>query len=168
MKRVVAAFAVAVIAGASAGAFAHEDPNSETKAQRCDTWARNNHPGGHEHDSTSDVNLGDPLGTEIHQQSGHYVLRSAPGYAEVVGGQSYRGPDPDGNEFPGQGGYVQGEVDPVAGAPDADFNAAYFGPDADHPPAADPTAIQNWADGQYGHVCVSVANNKVEQETREP
>ena len=170
--RILAAAVLATIAFASAGAMAHPDPNADP--QRCDRWWRpghgtgtgnNNYP-SHEHQSSSDVVVGDPAGTRIHGQSGHYVVRNQYGYVEVVGGQSYRGPDPQGNSFPGQGGYVQGEVDVAEGAPDVDFFAATFGPDDGQIPPDDPV---QWAvfDG-YTKGCVNVAGQQVEQQSREP
>ena len=170
--RILAAAAVTAIALSAGGAFAHEDHNADP--QRCDRWWRSGHGTGqnngnypsHEHGSSSDVAAGDPANSTFHGQSGHYVVRNDYGYVEVVGGQSYRGPDPQGNSFPGQGGYVQGEIDPAEGAPDVDFFAAFFGPDDGQIPPGDPV---QWALlDAYGKGCVNVAGTQVEQQTREP
>lgn len=169
---------IAVALGSSAATAQHGEPNNDST--RCDTWYRQGHewppppPGkpppkdSHGHESGSDVKVGDPAHTVIHGQSGHYVVRNDYGYVEVVGGQAYRGPDPNGNSFPGQGGYVQGEIDVAPGVPDADYNVAFFGPDFDHLPAADPAAIRAWAEGTYGRVCVNAGGNQQEIETRRP
>jgi len=161
--RIAAAGMIVFIALASAvGAGAHDDPSPDS--QRCDTWARaTGHPGGHEHPHGSDIDAG---AAEVHAVSGHYVVRSGPAYVEIVGGQSYRGPDPSGNDFPGQGGFVQAEVDAGNGTPDADLNVAFFGPDADHPPTNGDVA--GWAQGSYAKGCVNAAGQQVEQQSRNP
>ena len=163
-RTIVATFIATVLASASFAAADHTDPNADST--RCDTWKRDGHTGGHNHDAGSDIALGDPAGTVIHAQSGHYVADNDHGYLEVVGGQSYRGPDPDDNDFPGQGGYVQGELDPAGGPGDVDFNAAFFGPNVDAPPTDGD--VGGWAQESYLHLCVSAADTKVEQESREP
>lgn len=172
-KRLVLTACVALALGAAPFALAHDDESKDT--QRCDTWSRPTHtpdeetPDSHHHTSGSDVvPPGEPAGTRGHGHSGHYYVRNDYGYVEVVGGQAYRGPDPDGNDFPGQGGYVQGEVDPGSGAPDGDFNLAFFGPDFDHLPAADPAAIQAWVNGTYGKLCLNAGGQQQEAETRDP
>lgn len=165
-KRLILASLIIAVLGAVPFAQAHND---SADPKRCDNWYRDGHeaPAGsrddHHHTSTSDVKPGDPANTSVHGQSGHYVVRNNYGYVEVVGGQSYKGPNPQGKSFPGQGGFVQGEVDPGSGAPDADFNAAAFGPDTSHP-AADP----NWATGTYARGCANAAGNQAEQQSRNP
>ena len=165
LKRAIIATVVAAVLGTTPFAGAdHTDPNADPG--RCDTWKRDGHTGGHGHDSGSDVALGDPAGTVLHAQSGHYVADNDHGYAEVVGGQSYRGPDDDGNDFPGQGGYVQGEIDPAGAPGDVDYRASFFGPNADAPPTDGDVA--GWAQESYLEVCVNAAGTQVEQESREP
>jgi hypothetical protein len=180
VKRLFLACCILSVLGAASLAGAHGDDTADTT--KCDTWWRSGHGTGtsqqnypsHHHTHSSDTALGDPAHTVVHGQSGHYVVRNDLGYVEVVGGQSYRGPDPQGNSFPGQGGYVQGEVDapnnPALGSNnhDVDFFAAVFGPDVDQPPAADPAAIQDWAQGTYAKGCVDVAGQHQEQQSREP
>lgn len=165
---VAAGLAAALVAGS---APAHQDPNSDPDTgtnRRCDTWYRPNHGTGDAEDNAGyDENTGqdnpgshhDTAGSDIgpvHSQQGHHLVRDQAGYVEVVGGQGYDGPD---NQ--GQGGYVQGELDPGSGAPDVDFHFNFFGPDIDRLPAADPTAIQNWALAQDAFVCVNAANSRV-------
>lgn len=171
-RRILAAAALTAIALSSGGAFAHDDHNAD--ARKCDSWWRRGHGTGnqnqnypsHEHQSSSDINAGDPAGTSVHGQSGHYVVRNDYGYVEVVGGQSYRGPDPQNHSFPGQGGYVQGEIDVAPGVPDVDFFAGVFGPDDGDIPPGDPV---QWAVlDAYAKGCVNVAGQQVEQQSREP
>ncbi|HVL32375.1 MAG TPA: hypothetical protein VM600_02215 [Actinomycetota bacterium] len=168
--RVFLALILTLAALVAAPAAAHDDQSPD--AQRCDTWYRQGHTAtptskdDHHHASSSDIALNDPAGTVIHAHSGHYVLRNRYGYVTVVGGGSYRGPGPDGSPFPGQGGFVQGEVDPGSGLPDADFNVAAFGPDADHPPTGGDVA--GWARASYARGCVDAAGTRAEHESRKP
>lgn len=160
-KLALAALAAIMALTVAQGASAHRDPTPDLN--RCDTWSRPGHttaPGtSHEdRDTSSDVNGG---AVYLHQHGGHYALRGEAFYVEVVGGQGYRGPSPSGQMNPGQGGYVQGEVDPGMGVPDADFHTAVFGPDVDHPPAANPAAVQTWANGYNYLACINVANQKL-------
>lgn len=172
-KRMIGAAFLIVAMAAMGSASAHDDSSSDSS--RCDTRTRYGHnnagntdqPGTHEHDSSSDVPLAG--GYEVHQQSGHYVVRGPAGYVEVIGGGSYRG-DPasaPGNfTFPGQGGLVQGEVDPGSGAPDADFNVSFFGPNADAAPTAIAADPAGWAQASYLSGCVNVAGTQVSQQSR--
>lgn len=142
-RRLMAMIAVAAIAFSGGSAFAHRDKNTESNAQRCDTWYRDgtapddtpyddNHNGA-TWDNGPATSVGDPAQTQVVNEGGHYVVRNDHGYVEVVGGQDYRRPlgDPNG----ARGGYVQGEIDPVnptnpnqALVPggDADFHASTF------------------------------------------
>ncbi|HEX9695269.1 MAG TPA: hypothetical protein VGB64_03030 [Actinomycetota bacterium] len=162
MKKIALAAVAAVLAlSVAQGASAHRDPTPDS-SNRCDTWWRNGHttsPGSsHEHTASADINAGVVY---VHQHGGHYVVRNEYAYVEVVGGQGYRGPSPSGQTYPGQGGIVQGEIDPGMGIPDVDFHGNVFGPDVDHPPAADPAAIQSWANGYNYLACVNAANSKI-------
>jgi len=85
----------------------------------------------------------------VHQHTGHYVVRNDYAYVEVVGGGGYSRPDA------GQGGYVQGEVDPVAGGPDADFHGNAF-------------ATGSGGTGHAEAVCLSVADQKVGDQGEQP
>lgn len=160
-KMALAAVAAIMALAVAQGASAHRDPTPDQN--RCDTWSRPGHTTGpgtsHDHTNpSSDQNLG---AAYVHNHGGHYVVRGDTFYVEVVGGQGYHGPSPTGQMNPGQGGYVQGEIDPGSGAPDADFHANAFGPDADRPPAADPGAVQAWANGYNYLACLNVANSKL-------
>lgn len=161
-KRFLLLAAVAVAIASPAVVRAHGDPNADPTS--CDTWQRTGH--AHDHPSSSDIPV--PVnGGVIYSHTGHHGVRTNSGYVEVVGGGAYRGPDPDGNFFPGQGGYIQGEIDTGAGRPDVDFNVAYFGPNVDDPPS-NAGEVSPWVNGQYGKVCVNVAGTQVERETRAP
>jgi len=147
---------LAAIASVSV-AGAHEDPNPDgnnNSATRCDTWYRETHESGsgsnkHSEDHTNEFDNGEVApGVYVHNHTGHYVVRGDGFYIEVVGGGGY---SRDGN----QGGYVQGEVDPVEGAPDADFHFDSFAG------ARSPTTDD-------AHVCLSVADTKVGDEGEQP
>lgn len=179
-KRFLIGACIAIAFGVVPAQAHKEHAGKETS--RCDSWYRSGHftdanadgkpdepyNGSHHHTSGSDINDLRPVAnTEIHGQSGHYVVRNDYGYLEVVGGQSYKGPNPQGKFFPGQGGYVQGEIDPGSSAPDADFNAAFFGPKTEAPPS-DPNGVVPWVNGSYVKVCADSAGNRVEQQSRTP
>ncbi|HVL91008.1 MAG TPA: hypothetical protein VM841_12315 [Actinomycetota bacterium] len=160
-KLALAAVAASIALSGAQGAFAHRDTTPDT-GNRCDTWSRPGHGTGdsHHHTGSADINGGVVF---VHQHGGHYVVRNDNAYVEVVGGQGYRGPSPTGQMNPGQGGYVQGEADlGIAGVPDADFHANVFSPDADHPPALTPQAVQTWANGYNYLACLNVANSRIE------
>lgn len=170
---------VAIVLGVAPIAGAHNEYNGKEGTSRCDSWYRPGHDtgtdgkpkdqykGSHEHESTSDINDLRPVAnTEIHQQSGHYVVRNNYGYIEVVGGGTYKGPTPQGKYLPGQGGYVQGEIDPASGF-DVEFLAAFFGPKTEAPPSG-PEGVVPFVTGSYGKACVDSSGHKVEQQTRTP
>lgn len=180
-KRLIIGFCVAAVLGAVPTAYAHKE-HAGKEIGRCDSWYRSGHftdgnndgkpdenyNGSHHHTSGSDINDLRPVAnTEIHGQSGHYVVRNDYGYVEVVGGQSYKGPNPSGKFFPGQGGYVQGEVDPGNGAPDADFGAFFFGPKTEAPPSS-PDQVVPFVNGSYAKACVDTSGQRVEQQSRTP
>lgn len=153
MKRLHVLGLLLATALAGPSAFAHEDYNDDGdrySARRCDTYYRDGHHGSsstprgarHSEDDTSEFDNGDPTGTGavyVHNETGHYVVRGDGFYVEVIGGSYTR----DGLA----GGFVQGEVDPVEGGPDADFHVgSYAG-------ATEPIHSEN--------ACVSAADNKV-------
>lgn len=163
--------ALGIAQGAGAAPNQHKDDTAETNAQRCDTWARdvddhglNDHDAdndGASYDHTDGSDIEDVPGVEVHSHSGHHVARHESGYVEVVGGQSYHGPYPHGN----QGGYVQGEVDPAdadndpdESGPDADFHANFFGPNLSDPVNGSITDPDNPL--AAGRVCVAVNTTK--------
>lgn len=161
MKRIaLAAVAAAIALSGAQGAIAHRDPSPDP-GNRCDTWWRNGHGTGSSHEHTGSADISAPGVATFHNHGGHYVLRNDYGYVEVVGGQGYRGPSPTGQMNPGQGGFVQGEIDAGSGTPDVDFHTNTFAPDVDHPPAATPTAIQSWANGYNYFACVNAANSRL-------
>ena len=168
--RVLLTLVVIAIALATGPAPAHDDPTVDDA--RCDTWYRTGHQpdprvkDSHEHRSSSDIHVESERNTHFHGQSGHYVVRNDLGYIEIVGGQAYRGPAPSGENFPGQGGFVQGEVDLGPNTPDADFNLAFFGPDFDHLP--EPEDAVAWATASYARACIDAAGHHAEQHSREP
>lgn len=181
-KRFLIGTAVAVVLGVIPAANAHQEHAGKEATARCDSWYRQGHfadanndgkpdepyNGSHHHKSSSDINdLNAVAHTEIHGQSGHYVVRNDYGYVEVVGGQSYKGPSPQSKFFPGQGGYVQGEIDVANGAPDAEFFAAAFGPKTETPPT-DPNGVVPWVNGSYAKACVDASGQRAEQQTRTP
>jgi len=154
MKRshVFALATVTAIIGPAA--FAHEDPNDDGNrysTTRCDTYYRDGHYGSnttpkgarHSEDHNSEFDKGDVTGTGlvyVHDHTGHYAVRGDGYYVEVIGGGGF---NRDGN----QGGFAQGEVDPVEGGPDVDFHGgAYAGTNGDM---------------HSENACVSAAENKV-------
>lgn len=171
---------VAIVLGVAPIASAHKE-SSGKEVTRCDSWYRPGHDtgtdgkptnpynGSHEHKSGSDINNLSPVAnTTIHGQSGHYVVRNDYGYVEVVGGQSYKGPSPAGKYAPGQGGYVQGEIDAGNGTPDPEFFVAGFGPKTEAPPS-DPNGVAPWVNGTYAKACVyDGSSTRVEQQSRTP
>lgn len=159
-KFALAAIAAVLMLTVAQGASAHDDPNTDP-GNRCDTWWRNGHTtspnDSHNHSGSADISAG---GVTFHNHGGHYVLRTNAAYVEVVGGQGYRGPSPSNQTNPGQGGYVQGEIDPVKNGPDADFHANTFAPDVDHPPS-NPNNVAAWANGYNYLACVNVEDSRV-------
>jgi hypothetical protein len=166
MRRMLAMTALVAVALSGAAASAHDDSSPDGAAQRCDTWYRAGHqkgtPAHSEDHSAPDYDYGDvgyipqnqagvPAGTEtgvyVHSHTGHYVVRHDAFYVEVVGGGGY-------NRGGNQGGYVQSEVDPGSGAPDADAHADVFAGTAGAMHAED--------------ACVSVADNKVGNQGTQP
>lgn len=131
MKRMLQVALTIATALSAGSAVAHDDPNGDGNRYseyRCDTYYRDTHESGatratrHSEDDTSEFDAGDPTGTGaayVHNEPGHYVVRGNGYYVEVVGGGGY---NRDGN----QGGWVQGEVDPVSGLPDADFHVGSY------------------------------------------
>lgn len=110
-----AVVAVLLVASAPA-AWAHRDDTADPST-RCDkSAARGGHDGAAK---PGDLVIPLPNGWEVWAPGGHYVLRGADGYVEVVGGQGY-------NRNGNQGGYVQGEYDPAGPGPDVDFHANAF------------------------------------------
>lgn len=133
-------------------AFAHEDHNADGNrysTTRCDTYYRDGHYTGsskgarHSEDHASEFDEGDVTGTGaayVHNHGGHYIVRGDGFYVEVIGGGGY-------NRDGLQGGFVQGEVDPVDGAPDVDFHGGAY---------AGTTGTLH-----SENACVSAADNKV-------
>lgn len=158
--------ATLVVAAATSGTATANHDDSGDGTTRCDRWWRMSHTetatdkDSHDHEASSDVEVAP--GVVLHGHSGHYVVRTDAGYVEVVGGNAYRGPDPEGADSEGQGGYVQGEVDAGSGTPDADFHANAFGPDDRQVPPSDPAA---WLLASHGGACGNVAGRRVAQET---
>ena len=165
--RMIGAMAIVAIVGlvgASAGAHGdHSADGNNDSGKRCDTWYREGHAKdaanrkdnnanfdestGHSEDHENEFDQGETGPVYVHNHTGHYVVRHDAFYVEVVGGGGY---SRDGNN----GGYVQGEVDPGSGAPDADFHGNFFG-------------------GTNGDMhseggCVSVADTKVGDEGEQP
>lgn len=175
--RMVGAVAVVAIVGMmTASAGAHDDPSNDgnnNSPKRCDTWYREAHARdaqgdadkipkddptgsdnprfdpntGHSEDHEHGFDQGETGPLYVHNHTGHYVVRSDAFYIEVVGGGGY---SRDGNN----GGYVQGEVDPGSGAPDADFHGNFFG--------------GTNGDMHSEGACVSVADNKVGDQGEQP
>lgn len=159
MRNKVAPIVGVVIVVALAGSFAgaHEDYNDDgpnDSETRCDTWYRTDHEAGdpgeetsHEHEDEFDNGEVVP-GVYVHNHTGHYGVRGDGFYVEVVGGGGYS--NGEGN----QGGYVQGEVDLMEGAPDADFHTSTF----------------SGTDGSMHeeNLCLSVADNKIGDEGEQP
>lgn len=164
LARIALAVCLAGVLATTAATANHDD--STDGATRCDRWWRISHTesstdrDSHDHQASSDIEIAP--GVTFHGHSGHYVVRSNAGYVEVVGGNAYRGPAPDGEVSDGQGGYVQGEVDAGSGTPDADFHADAFGPDDRQVPPSDPAA---WLLASHGGACVNAAGQRVAHET---
>jgi len=164
IRRILAISTLVAIALSGAAAQAHKDYNPDgdnNSTKRCDTWYRTGHQTGsgatqHSEDHKApDYDYGDvgyipqkqagvPAGAEtgvyVHSHTGHYVVRHDAFYVEVVGGGGY-------NRGGNQGGYVQFEADPAAGAPDVDGHVDFFAGTAGSLHAED--------------ACVSVADRKV-------
>lgn len=156
IRRIFAALAIGAVALSGAAAQAHKDYNADgnnTSTKRCDTWYRTGHESGTTGNKSSDHHTSDfdngevAPGVYLHNHTGHYVVRHDAFYVEVIGGGGYAR---EGN----QGGAVQAEVDPAAGAPDADAHVDFF-------------AGTNGA-MHAENACASVADNKVGNQGTQP
>lgn len=150
MSRPLSALLAVVCTFGPSVAFAHTDPNGDGNRYsptRCDTYYRDGHygssstPKGSRHSEDHSSEFDDEAGpVTVHNHTGHYVVRSDAFYVEVVGGGGY-------NRDDNQGGFVQGEVDPVAGGPDVDFHSgAYAGTSGDR---------------HSENACISAADQKI-------
>lgn len=152
MKRLLHFGLTVAIVLSIGSADAREDHNADGNRyseKRCDTYYAPGHETGSNRanksseDHESEFDAGDVGGlglVYVHNHTGHYAVRGDSFYLEVVGGG---GNGREGN----QGGWAQGEVDVLEGAPDVDFHSgAYAG-----------TNGSNHSENG----CVSVADNKI-------